>query len=280
MPRPARPSASPLILLLAIAPIPALAGAWVRDAGGLYLSVGPSLFVGEPSAGGLDDSPASTFTGRAVEAYGEIGIGAGLELDLSARWVANAQDLEDGTTRSVAGAGDIEARLKWGPPVLLQSGATVSFVAGARVAPYPTLSFEDEASGEPPLGPGGADLLVGANVGTGLSVFPGWIDVGLLHRVRLNSPSAALSLRGELGWRPWRPLALALAAEVQPAYGRRLDGPEDAPMPVPTQASLGAKVLVELAGGVGLAVDFAWQPGALSDGAGYRAAAGVTWSTD
>ncbi len=268
-----------LPLLLTLAPSLALAGAWVRPPGGVYLRLGPSVFVGEPTPGGLTDAPPATFTGAALDGYLEVGLGAGLELDLSARWVDHRHDLDDGGTRENAGAGDIEALLKWR---LLDSshGHVFALTAGARVAPYDTPTFEDEAVGEPPRGPGGADVLTGASWGVGLEVFPGWLTVDALHRLRLNSPSAGLSLRAELGWRPFAAVALAATADLQPAYGRRIDGPEDAPLPVPTQGGVGGKLLVALGAGLGLGLDATWQPDALNDGPGYRLGAGVTYERD
>jgi hypothetical protein len=262
-----------LLILALTTPALAHAGAWVRAPGSVYAQLGPSYFVGDPMDSGSVTQPSATFSGRALEGYAEVGLVEGLELDLSARWVDQRHAIDDAEDTRTTGLSDLECLLKWRP-----GDATLSLSGGLRVAPYETLSLEDEAAGEPALGPGGVDLVVGAGWGQGLSAFNGWVNVSAQHRIRLDSPSAGLRLEVELGWRPTAALALAGVAHLQPAYGRRLDGPEDAPLPIPTAGGLGAKLLAAVHGPWGVAVDVAWLPDALNDGPGRRLALGLTYA--
>lgn len=262
------------LLLLSCLPASALAGAWAREAGAVYVQLGPSLFVG-PHRDDLVtdvDSASGRFVGRALDLYAEVGLGAGFELDLSWQWVDQRHELDEGADATESGAGDVEALLKWAPR---SAEDAVSFLVGARVAPYETAAIEDQVTGAPPRGPGGADILAGFGWGHGFTW--GWLDTQLLHRVRIGGASAGARLRAELGYRVVSPLAVAAEVTAQPAYGRTLEQPDDAPAPVAKSWSLGAKLLADVHAGLGLSLSASWLPEPGNDGPGYRLAAGVVF---
>ena len=68
-----------------------------------------------------------------------------------------------------------------------------------------------------------------------------------------------------------------LQGELQPAYGRAIDQPEDAPGPVPDVLSLGGKALVAAWAGLGFSLEGVWLPEVFNDGPGYRLAAAITY---
>lgn len=245
-------------LLLALQHAPAQAGAWVREAGGAYVHAGVARFVGTADF----DPEAGRFTGDAVELYGEVGVGHRLELDGSLRGVDHRSA---GLPTHSTGLQDAWLVAKWAPT---RSEQALALVAGTRVALY---GREDTG---PQRGPGGVDLLTGASWGRGLQ--RGWVGVDVLHRLRFGGASSGLDFRTELGWRPVEALALAATAQAQPAFGRAVDQPPDAPAPVPTVVGVGAKALLALGGGVGLAADTVWLPPLLNDGPGARAGIGLT----
>ncbi|MBI5517796.1 MAG: hypothetical protein HY909_28755 [Deltaproteobacteria bacterium] len=247
------------------------AGPWARPLGSVYGRAGYGLFRGRAGFLQPTDEAPTTFTSRAWELYLETGLGAHLELDLSVRHVTNLGTVGDGTTFTDMGPEDLELTLKWSPRSALNA---LGFVVGARQALYERLS----ADGRPTLrGPGGADLLLG--VGYGRSFWPrrAWVVLDLLLRYRLGSPSSAVRLRAEAGVGLLGPVSVVGQVEVQPAYGRTGDVAESAPGPIPTVFSLGAKVLLALGAGVGLALEGVWYPEVLNDGPGYRLGFGLTW---
>ncbi len=262
------------LLLLMLCPGPAHAGPWTQASGHTWLQLGTALFMGVEGQSALSDFEAAervTFEGRAAELYGELGLGAGFEVDLSMRWVDHRHAL-DGPDRRETGLGDVEALVEYGPR---RAGDPLAFRVGARFAPYDTLGLAEAASGRPPLGPGGTDLLLGA--GWGHSFDGGWVSLDLLHRLRLEGASAGLNIRAEVGLE-FGPLAVALGHELQPAYGRSIDQPEGAPAPVPKAWGLGAKALLDLHAGLGLSAETQWMPETGNDGPGLRLAAGLTFS--
>ncbi len=253
----------------------AQAGAWAREPGGIYLQLGPALFVGQQRDDLVVDveSAGGRFVGGALELYAEVGLGLDLELDLQAAWVRQTHELDGAGDRSTDGPGDVELLLKWSPGA---ASSPVAFLAGARVAAYETMALEERVAGRPSRGPGGADLLFGFAWGRSFFPVPAWVGVDLLSRVRLGGSSAGALLRTEAGYR-LGPVAFAVDLELQPAYGRSLDQPDDAPAPVPTAGAVGGKALLDLWAGLGLAGSAFWYPEALNDGPGYRVAAAVTW---
>lgn len=265
-----------VLLALLLCPAAAHAGAWARDLGGVYLRLGGSIFVGDSGAllPDVAGAPAGRFEGRAVDLYAEVGLGVNLELDLSARWVDHRHALDDGTVERASGPGDLEVLLKWAP---LNAASAFALTAGARVAPYGMPSLAERAEGRPPLGPGGTDVLTGFAFGRSFWPAPGWLTGELLHRLRLGAASTGLQVRVEGGWRLLAPLALAGELAWQPAFGRDLDQPEDAPAPVPDELKLGAKLLAGPWWGFGATADATWLPDLGNDGPGWRVSAGVTW---
>ena len=262
------------LLLLSCLPGTANAGAWARDAGGLYVQLGPSLFVGahrEDLVADVD-SASGRFVGRALDLYAEVGLCSALELDLSWHWVQQRHELDDSGDASEEGAGDVEVLLKWAPR---SAEDAVSFLVGTRISPYETAAIEDQVTGAPARGPGGADILAGFGWGHGFTW--GWLDTQLLHRVRLGGASAGARLRAELGYRVFAPLAIAGEVAAQPAYGRTLEQPDGAPAPVEKAWSLGAKLLADLYAGLGLSLSTSWLPESGNDGPGYRLAAGIVF---
>ncbi len=267
------PVRASLILLLSI-PASVHAGAWARDGGSLYLQLGPSIFVGAHRDDLVTDvdSASGRFVGRAVDLYAEVGLGHAFELDLSWHWVDNRHELDDAADESQAGAGDVEALLKWAP---VSAENAVSFLVGARVAPYETPAIEDQVTGAPPRGPGGVDLLAGFGWGHGFSW--GWLDTRLLHRVRIGGASTGARLSAELGYRVVPQVAVAAELVAQPAFGRTLEQPDDAPAPIAKAWSVGAKLLANVYSGLGASLSASWLPESGNDGPGYRLAAGVVF---
>ena len=194
-----------LVLLWSTA---AHAGPWVRPAGGIWLQAGPSLFDGTEQLSG------GGFEGRAIELYGEVGVGADVELLASARLIDHRVTMDE-ETRRTTGWGDVEVLAEWAP---LNGQSALALRAGARLSPYDTATVEERRTGAPTAGSGGSDLLLGAGWGHGFA--RGWTSVELLHRVRLGCVCNALDLRVEAGWFivPW--LGLAATGQWQPAYGR------------------------------------------------------------
>lgn len=256
-------------LVVLLTPVMAWAGAWVRPAGGAWVQVGPSLFRGteQVSQGG--------FEGRAIELYGELGLGAAVELSLSTRWVDHRLTMADGTRRTT-GWGDVEALVDWAP---VNGQSALSLRAGVRGSPYERASLAERAAGAVTRGPGGVDLLVGAGFGRGFSwgFGPGWAGVELLHRLRLGCACSAVDLRGEAGVFVWPWLGLAATAQWQPAYGRDAEVPADGPAPIPSAGGVGSKVFVRMGGGFGLVGSHDWMPSALNDGPGHRVALTLSW---
>lgn len=273
-----RAAASLLLVLagLALAPDRAAAGGWARDAGGVYVRTGVALFDGRaafllPDAPG---SPEGTFRSIAAELYGEVGLGGGFELDLSARWVDNAHELSGGSTRHSRGFEDLELYSKWSP---VSGQNALAFLVGTRIATYERLQEDETLDGTPQRGPGGADVLAGVSFGHSFHPTRAWVVIDVLHRLRLGGPSSGMVLRSEAGWMFLEPLGGALTAELHPAFGRDIDQDPNAPAPVAKVLAFGAKLFLELPAGFGLAADAQWLPDLLNDGPGYRVAAGVTF---
>lgn len=248
-----------------LAPSLAIAGAWVRPAGGVWLQAGPSLFEGTEQVSG------GGFEGRAIELYGEVGLGADVELVASARLIDHRLTML-GETRRATGWGDVEALVEWAP---VNGQSALALRGGLRLSPYDTPTLSDRAGGAPTAGPGGTDILLGAGWGHGFA--RGWTGVELLHRVRLGCVCNALDLRAEAGVFavPW--LGLAATASWQPAYGRDGSQPVDAPAPIPSAGGLGGKLFVAAWAGLGLLASYDWMPAALNDGPGHRVALTMTW---
>jgi hypothetical protein len=257
----------PTWLLAAWIAVPqaAIGGPWARPAGEVYGKLGVGRFTGTAafdSAGpvALSGEEAPTFVGDAVEGYGEVGLGGGLELDGSARWVVHRVGGE--VTR---GLQDLELVTEWAP---VSSREAFALTAGLRVSPYPR-------GLRPEIGPGGTDLLLGG--GWGRSLGPAWTAVDVALRQRLTSPSAGLRVRGEVGVLGSAPLGAAANVELQPAFGRTgRAGPTDS-APVPRVLAFGLKGFVRLPAGFGLAADVAALPKLINDGPGMRLGVGVTW---
>lgn len=259
-----------------LAPARALAGGWARDAGGVYLRAGAAVFRGQDAflLPDVEGVPAGRFRSVAAELYGEVGLGHDLEVDLSLRWVDNRHALEDGPTLHNRGAEDGELLLKWAP---VNESQALSLLVGTRFAMYRRLPVEETLDGRPQRGPGGADVLFGASYGHSFHPLPMWLNLDLLHRVRLGGPSSGQLIRLELGAMPIEGLGGALTFEVQPAFGRDIDQRDDAPSPVPKVLALGGKAFVPIYAGLGLTADAQWLPDALNDGPGWRVGAGLTF---
>lgn len=255
-----------LVILVMALPLWARGGPWVRPAGGVWVQAGPSLFAGTEQVSG------GGFEGRAIELYGEVGVGADVELIVSGRWVDHRVTMQ-GETRGVTGWGDVQALAEW---ALVNGSSALALRGGLRISPYETVSVDDRRSGAPTVGPGGADLLVGAGWGRGFS--RGWAAVELLHRARLGCVCNGLEVSAEGGVfvAPW--LGLALTGLWQPAYGRDGSLPVGAPAPIPTSGGLGGKVFVDGWAGLGLLASYDWRPALLDDGPGQRFALTLTWS--
>jgi len=262
--------------MVALTPADAKAGGWARDLGGVYVRSGVAYFDGRaafllPDAAGV---PTGTFHQVAAELYGEVGLGHGFELDLSARWVDNVHSLSDGTELTSTGLEDAQLLGKWSP---LSATNALAFVVGTRFAMYERLPVEHTLDGTPQRGPGGVDLLTGVSFGHSFHPTRAWVNVDLLHRLRLGGPSSGMLLRAEAGWFFLEPLGGALTVDLQPAFGRDLDQADDAPAPVAKILALGAKLFLSLWEGFGLTADAQWLPDLFNDGPGYRLAAGLTF---
>ncbi len=253
-------------------PSVARAGAWARDPGSAYLRAGAGSFDGV-STNESFATAGGQFSSLAAEGYAEVGLGAGLEIDMSARWVETRTDFE-GRAETNDGPEDLELLLAWAP---VSGSDAVMFQLGSRVANYDRLEPDDVGLGVPERGPGGVDILAGGAFGHSFWPAPAWIDVDLLWRVRLGGASTAARLRTELGRTLVGPVAGAITVEMQPAFGRDIDQPSGAPAPIPGGWSVGAKLLSNVAHGFGLGADVAWMPEWLNDGPGYRLGLGVTW---
>lgn len=254
-----------LLVFVWLAPWLASAGPWVRPAGGVWLQAGPSLFDGTEQVSG------GGFEGRAIELYGEVGVGADVELIASGRLVDHRLTMA-GETRRATGWGDVEALAEW---ALLNGSSALALRGGLRLSPYEAAPLAERAAGAPSAGPGGVDVLVGAGWGQGFD--RGWAAVELLHRARLGCVCNALDVRVEGGVfaLPW--LGLAVTGRWQPAYGRDGSLPPGSPAPIPSAGGLGAKLFVKAWAGLGLLASYDWMPAALDDGPGQRVALTMTW---
>ncbi|MEM9188398.1 MAG: hypothetical protein AAGF12_04450 [Myxococcota bacterium] len=264
-----------LFFIVLFLPASAKAGGWARAEDQVFIRTGAGFFFGqqpfEVAAG-----PSGTFRGSAAEFYGEFGLGANFEADLSLRWVSNTHDLDEGPSRTRRGLEDFELLFKW---AAVNEGNALSLLAGTRIALYDRLDLERSLVGDPELGPGGADILLGLSFGHSFYPAPLWFNLDLIHRLRLASPSSGLLLRSELGVRPAPPLAFAAVVELQPAFGRDLDSPSNSPAPVPKAFGLGLKLLLSVAHGFGILGDFLWFPDVLNDGPGVRFGLGLSYET-
>jgi hypothetical protein len=263
-----------LILVLVAAPAAARAGAWARDLGGIYTRVGAGLFIGQGAFYFAPGAPRGTMYGLAGELYGELGLSRGLEIDLSLRGVDNRHVLDSGEVRRSGGAEDLEGLLKWAP---LSGWHALAFLVGLRAALYQRVPMAEIADGTPQIGPGGQDVLFGMAYGRSFRGRPGWFGIDVTARLRISGASAGIRTRAELGGKLLGPLVGALTFEAQPAFGRDQDQPPDGPAPVPLVLGLGGKLLVSIAAGLGLALDFAWYPDPVNDGPGYRVGLGATY---
>lgn len=268
----------PLCLFAAVAhftvlPTTAHAGGWVRPAGSVYVRAGAAWFQGEDTFL-LGDDSAGRFSSLAAELYSEVGLGQNLEVDLSLRWVDNANDVEGGAPLREGGPEDLEARLEWAP---LNGQQAFAFVMGFRQALYERRPPQEAEDTRPQRGPGGTDVLVGGAFGYSFHPVRAWLTADVLLRLRVQNPSSAVNLRLEGGWMMLKHLGAAASVEFQPAFGRDLDTSPNAPAPVPTVLGLGLKLLVPVAGGFGLAGEVMGWPDVLNDGPGYRLAASLTF---
>jgi hypothetical protein len=232
-------------------------GPWVRPAGGVYAKVGAGAFRGTADFVELP----GRFAGDAVEAYGEVGVGRGIELDLSTSYGFQRV----GEVRN-DGLQDLQLVTKWSPGA---GRAAFALLGGARIPLY------DRDGAAPELGPGGADLLAGGSVGRGIG--PAWTLVDVILRHRLGAPSAGLDLRGEIGAQGASPVGGAVGLEIQPAFGRTAYQAVGTAAPVPRMLALSAKAFGRLPLGFGVTADAGWLPDLINDGPGYRVGAGVTW---
>ncbi|MBX2799741.1 MAG: hypothetical protein KTR31_18830 [Myxococcales bacterium] len=233
----------------------AYAGPWARDLGSVYAKLGAGQFTGRAA---FDARALATRT-RSLEGYAEVGLGRGLELDVAAAWVSQRAD--DAVGR---GLQDVELLVEAAPV----SGETaVALLGGVRLAPY-------RRGRSPELGPGGADLLVGA--GWGRSFGLGWGTLDAVLRHRLGAASSGLRLRTEWGVAA-SGTGVAATVEVQPAFGRSATTGVEAVAPVPRVLAFGAKGFVAVASGFGLTADAVWLPDVLNDGPGARVGAGLTF---
>ena len=253
--------------------MPAHAGGWARPAGSVYVRAGAAFFRGEDTFL-LTDGAAGQFYSLAAELYTEVGLGHNLELDLSLRWIDNANDLDEGLTLRERGLEDLEARLEWAP---VNRSRALAFVLGFRQSLYERRPTPAQSDGRPERGPGGTDLLVGASFGTSLHPTRAWITVDLLLRLRLQNPSSGVQTRVEAGWMFLEHLGAAASLELQPSFGRDDDLVENAPAPVPTVLGVGGKLLAPVASGFGIAAEALLWPDVLNDGPGYRIALSVTF---
>ena len=260
------------LALTLLRPGAAEAGGWARAAGSIYVRAGAAFFRGEDTFL-LADGEAGQFYSLAAELYTEVGLGQNLELDLSLRWVDNANDVVQGPTLREQGFEDLELRLKWAP---VNGRRALAFVVGARQSLYARPATA-EAADRPARGPGGSDLLFGASYGYSFYPTRAWIAVDVLARVRLQNPSSGVLTRVEAGWLMWAHFGAAALVELQPSFGRDEDLAVDVPAPVPTVLNLGLKVLVPVYGGFGLAAEAVGAPNVLNDGPGYRLALSLTF---
>ena len=267
-----------VLVVIALGPRAAHAGAWARPQGGVYARAGVGLFFGQPAfllAGGVGTE--GRFIGIAGELYAEVGLGRGFELDVSARWVDNRHDRDGQPTLTSDGPEDAELLLKWAPFSALHA---LSFTAGARVSMYERSPDAEIAAGTPQRGPGGQDIVVG--VGWGRSFYPvmAWVNVDIGYRLRIGNASSAVRVRGEFGGRIVGPLAAAATLEIQPAFGRDTDLTTGAPAPIPTVFAIGAKLFARIAAGFGASLDAAWLPDTVNDGPGWRVGLSATYELD
>lgn len=237
------------------------------------MRAGGAYFEGEDTfllSGGFEGQ----FYSVAAELYTEVGLGYNLELDLSLRWVENANNLDSGPVVREQGLEDLEARLEWAP---VNTSRAFAFVLGFRQSLYDRRPLDEQDDGRPERGPGGTDLLFGASFGYSFHPTEAWLTVDVLYRIRVQNPSSGLQTRIEGGWMMLSHLGAALALEIQPAFGRDEDLQREAPAPVPTVFGVGLKVLVPVAAGVGVAGEGMFWPNVLNDGPGYRLALSLTY---
>jgi hypothetical protein len=260
-----------LLVVAVLAPArQAHAGGWAREQGGVFVRSGFGAFFGEPAF----ERTAGDFRGYAFELYGEVGLGADLEIDASFRWVSNERVFDDGRTLVNGGPEELELALKW---AAVNETNAFALVLGGRIALYERLDAVDAMMQLPERGPGGGDVIAGFSFGHSFHPAPLWYNLDVVHRIRIGSPSSGVLLRNEFGYKPLEQLGLAALVELGPTFGRDLETPAGAPAPVPTAFALGAKIFGEIALGFGYLLDFFWFPDVLNDGPGLRFGASATY---
>jgi len=262
-------------------PASALAGAWARPLGGVYLRGGAGFFFGQQSFS-LASLPNARFRSYAGEFYGEVGISHGLEIDTSLRYVKNGNVFEqpvDGHTKVAnSGVEDLELYLKWAP---INATNALSLVGGVRLSLYDPLPVAELNAGKPRIGQGGHDVLFG--VWFGHSFYPAsvWFTGDITGRYRIGSNSGGLRIRGELGGRIVGPLQLAGTVEFQPNFGNTtFDNTRAVPTPVPDVFGLGLKLFANFYRGLGVNADFSWYPTFGNSGPGVRFGISLTYEFD
>jgi hypothetical protein len=220
------------------------AGVWVRDRGDTWLQLAVQHAEAThafDTEGVLRDQTAEAFVGDIdplfdeartsitdLTAYGEVGLGHGFELDLSVpvRYATDRWGFAQGSSPDMrhehAGLGDATiagrfgtVRGRWAASVL--AGVRLPLYDNALVVLHTQPGNADFYDDNLPLGNGTIDFDL--SLGGGTSWGWGWALFEAGGRIRNRQYSAALPGRVQVGFKPWKPLALWLSADGMRSLG-------------------------------------------------------------
>lgn len=190
-----------LVALACVTPGAALAGAWSRDLGHLYVKLGGSFFdaSGATPLGGRGGTELrAEFASEYYALYAEIGLGGGAQIAVSLPYARNSNRYGDGTVARREGLADLGVLVAYGTR---RGPWAVSFGAGALL---PLYDRRDEVPAgaplprEPELGDGRYDLNLVVTIGRSFWPDPAWFELEVGHRLRVGELTGGFlaSLRG------------------------------------------------------------------------------------
>ena len=218
--------AAAIVVLLGIAltPLTADAGPWVKAPGETYIKTSGSYFASDEvyDVDGNKTDPSYQYSHKALGIYGELGILPRTALTFNTSFLAAQNKLNDRLRYKRSGPSDLDVGLQF---EVLSSGCAASGSFTVRVPLYEEGVNTDTTSGPlttgstaenrylPALGDGSVDLMPRAHVGCSLHPFPGWFTVMSGPRIRFGGFGEGLDYAASFGAFVW-PDRLALTTRV------------------------------------------------------------------